>query len=280
MAALLKHDPLSAISEAEATGETAKVFADIRATMKLPMITSIWRTLAGVPGGLQATWKAIKPLFESGYPDILLDQLLKPEFLPIPPLDAKKQLGALGLSEETWAGVGNIIDAYTRSNSLNLLALSALHVEPAGELPQGISAMNAEPIPQLPTLLEYDEIAPKIWQLLLKINQFGASPDEPGLATLWRHLAHWPSFLSVINDVLVPLQEEGAIASSISNVLDVAGIEGRRLALLLSDNAEIPEPARLMIEKYVTHPGLVSRMVAIGNGLSLWLQSDSDIVYG
>ena len=60
MAASLKHDPLSAISEADATGETAKIFADIRATMKLPMLTSIWRTLAGVPDGLQATWKAIK----------------------------------------------------------------------------------------------------------------------------------------------------------------------------------------------------------------------------
>ena len=195
-------------------------------------------------------------------------------------MDAKKQLGTPGLSEEAWVGIRNIVDAYTRSNSLNLLALSALHVEPAGELPQGTPAINAEPIPALPALLERDEIAPEIWQLLLKINQFGASPDEPGLATLWRHLAHWPNLLSDIYDALAQLEKEGAMVGSIRYVLEVAGREGKRLALLLPDNAEIPEPACTMIEKYVTHPGLVARMVAIGNGLSLWLQPDSDITYG
>ena len=38
-----RHDPVSAIAEAEATGETAVIFADIRQTMQLPLITSIWR---------------------------------------------------------------------------------------------------------------------------------------------------------------------------------------------------------------------------------------------
>ena len=35
-----RHDPVSAITEAEATGETAALFADIRETMQLPLLTS------------------------------------------------------------------------------------------------------------------------------------------------------------------------------------------------------------------------------------------------
>ena len=34
-------DPVSAIAEADATGEVAEIFADIRATMDIPMLTSI-----------------------------------------------------------------------------------------------------------------------------------------------------------------------------------------------------------------------------------------------
>ncbi len=62
------HDPVSAIAEADATGETAALFADIRRTMQIPFVTSIWRTLAGVEGGLRAVWTAAKPLYASGQP--------------------------------------------------------------------------------------------------------------------------------------------------------------------------------------------------------------------
>ena len=61
-----RRDPVTAISEAEATGETAQIFADIRETMQLPLITSIWRTLADVDGGLRAAWDGKKPLYLTG----------------------------------------------------------------------------------------------------------------------------------------------------------------------------------------------------------------------
>ena len=37
-------DPVSAIAEEDAVGEVAEIFADIRATMDIPLLTSIWRT--------------------------------------------------------------------------------------------------------------------------------------------------------------------------------------------------------------------------------------------
>lgn len=280
MPATFKHDPLSAIAEAAATGETAKCFADIRTTMRLPLVTSIWRTLAGVDGGLPAAWKAAKPIFESGYPDAVLAALRNPAHLPIPPTSQKKLLERLGLSENEHIVIRQIVDVYTRSNSLNLLVLTALFSAPAGRLPDDKPLTSAIAIPKLPGLMAPEDIDPAIWQLLLNVNQFGASPDEPGLATLWRHLAYWPGVLSIFHDVLAPLQEDGTITRAIAKVIDVARVEGRRLALLRPEDIHLPAPARNMIVKYVTHPGLVARMVAIGNGLSYWLQPDSPIDHG
>ena len=280
MAATYKHDPLTAISEAEATGEIAVCFADIRSTMQLPLLTSIWRTLAGVEGGLQTVWSASKPLFASGFPDSLLTRFQNPSLLPVPSESALVRLKNAGLSRESLEVIQGLVDVYTRSNSLNLLVLTALFANPTDQLEEEKPTQRAIEIPELPRLLEPHEIEPATWRLLLDINEFGASPDEPGLATLWRHLAHWPEALSVLYDALLPLQKNGVISRSIEQVLEVAQAEGSRLATLRPLELQAPEVARLMIKKYVTHPGLVARMVAIGNGLSIWLRSDTGITYG
>ena len=274
-----KHDPLTAISEAEATGETAAIFSDIRATMRLPQLTSIWRTLASVEGGLVSAWQATKPLFESGLPEASLSQLLTPECQAVPTAVAKRQFEALQLSTSSLGDVRNIIATYTRSNSLNLLALSALIAEPAVNVPERPASPPAVTIPKLPVLLEQNDILPSTWHLLNEINRFGASPDEPGLATLWRHLAHWPDVLSVIHSGLAPLQENGTIANAVSNALEVASVAGQHIAALRSSDIPIPEPALAMITKYVTHPGLVVRMVVIGNGLATWMDANTHNAY-
>ena len=56
-------DPIAAIPEAEATGDTAALFADIRATLGLPVVNLVWRHLATIPGGLPWTWDQVKPFY-------------------------------------------------------------------------------------------------------------------------------------------------------------------------------------------------------------------------
>ena len=232
MASSFKHDPLTAISEADATGETARLFADIRDTMQLPLLTSIWRTLAGVDGGLSSAWKAAKPVFTSGFPELLLAKFRNPTILPIPSNAARKRLDTIQAPYRT---IKDIIDVYTRSNSLNFLVLSALYAEPAGNLPGDIPITTRVPTPDLPALLEQKNIAPTTWQLLQNINRFGATPDQPGLATLWRHLSYWPDVLSVFYDALIALQEDASITDSITSVLEIAHDESQRLALIRPD---------------------------------------------
>ena len=62
------YDPVTAMDEATATGETAVLFAEIRQTTRIPRVTSIWRGLAGMGDSLRLARAAAKPIYESGEP--------------------------------------------------------------------------------------------------------------------------------------------------------------------------------------------------------------------
>ena len=62
-------DPLPAIPEAEASGEVADLFADIRATVGVRVVNLVWRHLATMEGALPWAWAAVKPLYLDGLPD-------------------------------------------------------------------------------------------------------------------------------------------------------------------------------------------------------------------
>ncbi|MCF8533828.1 MAG: hypothetical protein K9G48_12550, partial [Reyranella sp.] len=61
--------PFPAIAEASATGETADLFADIRATVGVRVVNLVWRHLATIDGALPWAWAAVKPLYLQGMPD-------------------------------------------------------------------------------------------------------------------------------------------------------------------------------------------------------------------
>ena len=266
------HDPVSAITEAEATGEIAVLFADIRETMHLPLLTSIWRTLVGVEGGVRVAWDAAKPLYETGQPAAALMRLREQATFPIPTPLAPGQLACAGVPPGDLPVIQAIVAAYNRSNGMNLIALTGLVVTPAGTPPNDPVPPAPPPWPALPPLLAQDDIAEDTWTLLQHINRFGAVPGEPGLATVWRHLAHWPGLLALIHAGLAPLQQDGTIRRSIQQVLGIAQVEGARLAQLRPEVVSMPEAAHAMIANYVLNPGLVTRMVAIGHGLAGWLR--------
>ena len=265
------HDPVSAIAEAEATGEIAELFADIRQTMQLPLLTSIWRTLVGVEGELRAVWRVAKPLYETGQPAVALVRLREQATLPVPTPLAPGQLACAGVPPDDLPAIRAIVAAYNRSNGMNLITLTSLVVTPSGMPPDDPLPPAPLPWPALPPLLAQDDMAEDTWMLLQHLNRFGAVPGEPGLATVWRHLAHWPGLLAVIHAGLAPLQRDGTIRRSIQQVLDIAHEEGARLAHLRPEVVSMPEAARAMIANYVLNPGLVARMVAIGHGLARWL---------
>ena len=99
MRADFSYDPVTAVDEASATGETAAIFADIRATMGIPLITSIWRGLADIDNALRTVWDATKPIYLSGHSEGALARVVEQTGLPLPQPLAPTQLACVGVND-------------------------------------------------------------------------------------------------------------------------------------------------------------------------------------
>ncbi len=267
------YDPVSALSEAEATGRTAEIFADIREAMQIPLITSIWRGLAGIEGALEPTWAAVRPIMLSGQPDRALFKLIGHSKPPMPDTLSPDWPVTAGMSIDDARSALAIIRAYNRSNGLNLVALTALVNKRTSESAAAASRVEHIPWPELPTLLEKDEIEPSTWALLERIKHLGADGEDSALATLWRHLAHWPRLLEQVIAGYEPMQQDGRLQNSILEMMERVKDLSGEIDASASDLSTIPAPALETIESYVHQPFAVNRMVAIGHGLQFWLDS-------
>ena len=268
------HDPVHALSEADATGETAEILADIRATMRIPLVTSIWRGLAGIDGGLEAVWAATRPIMLSGQPEAALAQLCDSFSFPAPERAPASLLHDYNVDATVLPSALTVMDAYNRSNGLNLFALTALVQDEQPETEAATAPVTDLEWPDLPRLLEKDEIDPETWGLLERIKHLGATSDSSAIATLWRHLVCWPGLLRLIIDEYEPMQASGELPARIK---EMHGEVTRLAAFIKVDRAAtsgIPEDAMRMVENYVHNPGAVNRMVAIGHGVRQWLGSD------
>ena len=262
----LSYDPVTAIDEAAATGETARVFADIRDTMNIPLVTSIWRGLDGIENSLPNVWAVTKPLFRGGWPEHCLQQVVGEARLP-PLAQTDIHWGNAAGGSNAIAQALVVLDAYNRSNGLNLVALSALFAHPTGD---SCEPLNNDLLhwPVLPRLLARDQIGDTTWNLVRRVNAFGSSSPDGHVATLWRHLAHWPGLLTAVDEALTPLQCNGAITAAAGRVVQLAQREAQTLANWRTTPVEIPLQAEQTIRNYVDSPDRVARMVTIGHMLA------------
>jgi hypothetical protein len=121
------NDPVPAITEAAATGETAVIFNDIRRVLGVDVVNLIWRHLATISGALPWAWATLRPLYLDGTigaeAAALRSELKLPkDLVPFPP----DLLAGAGLSEEAISTIRLILAAYDRTNARALVALSAL----------------------------------------------------------------------------------------------------------------------------------------------------------
>lgn len=268
------YDPVTAIDESAAVGDTALVFAEIRRTMGIPLVTSIWRGLAGMADSLRPAWDAAKPIYESGEPERALARSITAANLPRPEPLAPTALARIGMTEGDVRTVQAVIAAYNRSNGLNLMALAAVIAPTTTESGTVLAAASeASPAqwPPLPPLLPREAIAADTWDIIRRVNAFGASGIDAGIATLWRHLAHWPGFLALIHCGFAPLQSRGLIDETNVRLVALSDAEGARMAHLRPTLSALSPQALAAITGYVRSSTQVARMVTIGHALAWWL---------
>ena len=201
--------PFPAVAEAAATGETAVLFADIRATVGVRVVNLVWRHLATIDGALPWAWAAVKPIYLEGMADCAAVRFRETMSLPV----------LSDLAGEQPKSVDDVLASYDHSNTINLFALGALVAWLRSE-----TAATGEPVagPRLPApdvtlpkIAGPEDVDPETWALVLRLNCFG-DPAQIILASMYRHLAHAPAFLRQVEAALIPVEADGSLARAIA----------------------------------------------------------------
>lgn len=233
-------DPVPAVREDEADGEIASLFADIRTQLGTSSVNLVWRHLATFPGALPWCWHAIAPLYRCGaLAEEARDfrQSLQGPVLPELPPEVRK---VFDLHAEDVARIGATLRGYYVSCTMNILSLNALRLFMDGSPSTTRSAavfLDPAVLPEQPPPIETmarfpgpAEIAPHVTDLAWRLNALGERGDGTILASLYRYLANWPSFLGVTWTLLAPLAADGQLEAAISQCLAQADSRSGQLA--------------------------------------------------
>ena len=183
MSSEISYDPVTVLDEKEAVGSIADIFQDIIDTMNIPLVTSIWRGLAGMENSLAETWLMAKPIYKN-------------------------------------------------------------------EINQNTS------------------------DLIRQVNRIAAPNGvNSNVATLWRHLAHWPSFLQLIHEKLMLLNNDNTIKISITNTSKQLNVNGLNLNYKETFENNLSNQVYFTIKNYVNEETQVIRMVVIGKIIEQWIKN-------
>ena len=263
------YDPVTAISEEQAKGKTAEIFLDIRKTMNIPLITSIWRGLASMENSLEEVWSLTKPIYLSGIPELALTKMINSVYLPTPNKFHHKEFNQKDIKH-----IRDIIKVYNKSNGMNLMALSAFI---SSEYKPSINLINTNIQknifePQFPRLLNKEEISKETWDIVKNINSIGSPKGiNSHVATLWRHLAYWPNFLLLVYKKCIPLEKSGKILKASEDILNYIKEDGINLKRQKA-KYDISEETFSTIQSYVNNTNQVIRMVVLGNIIDKWIK--------
>ena len=262
------YDPVTAISEDQATGKTAEIFLDIKKTMQIPLITSIWRGLAGMNNSLEDVWILTKPIYLSGTPELALNHMLNSISFPIP-----TKFNSEIFNEKDLKHIKEIIKVYTKSNGMNLMALSAFI---KSEYKPRVVISNITPKiveASFPRLLNKEEISNKNWEIVKKVNSLGGIKNKDNhVATLWRHLSYWPNFLDKAYKNIKIFESNGDLMKTQNDVLNYLENNGINLKRQKDKYTNINISTLNTIKNYVCTTNQVIRMVVLGHIMLKWLE--------
>ena len=200
------------ISEDEATGEIAEIFAELRVLCGVPYVSAIHRYLAAKPGFLEWAWAAVGRAYRDGR--IQEAGWQAAAGLSLPPLDPipAAALRAWGLDASALATVRDAAEGFIRVAPVNMVFAGLVKALLDGQAPGGTTICQPwEPpalLPPPPAMVDLAKLDPAARDaVLLFASQMGGKPFVPGL---YRMLGHWPGLVAHLGTVLRPRIESTA----------------------------------------------------------------------
>ena len=264
-------DPIPAVREDAAAGTTAAIFADLRATLGVPFVNLIWRHLATMPGILEWAWALVKPLQASHELREGANALRASVVVPDCARQPSSVYDAVGVSAADRGVIAAMLRDYNAANASNLLSLLVTQSVLAGQSgqprPVTLVSLRQQVRPALPRLLGLDELSPATLALVLELDKFGRFASTQAVASLYRHLAHWPGFLAVVHAALSESHRNGRLRAEHARMRDRA----RKLAvdqiLPFASAPGLPEAsasqaAQASLQIFTSE--MIARMVVLG----------------
>ncbi|WP_089722005.1 hypothetical protein [Candidatus Entotheonella palauensis] len=216
-------DPVPSISEAEAIGATKAIYEDFKAVTGVPVVNLIFRHIATLPGCLEWSWAVLRPLYASGAVATSATHLMDSLEIPAIPRLPHAALRAVGIDAPGEAAINRILDAYNRSNPMNLIALTTLlahlsNPDQATALAPPAASLPTRPLTSesLPPLIAIEDMNAETRTLAQMLNSFGAQGETRTMASMYRQLAHWPGYLAISLTLLHPLHQSGQLQRCVS----------------------------------------------------------------
>jgi hypothetical protein len=268
----MQTDPVPAIREHDAVGSTAEIFADIRETLNVDVVDLIWRHLATMPGALEWVWESLRPLY-LGAAVSRAKSVREGLALPLVPAFSGDALSVAGIDDAALASIRRILDSYQHTNALALVCFSAFLMRFGGSTPQQVSTTGghhrnegSHPIvvrAPLPRLIPVAEMPPALARLVQELNEFGEDSDPDLVASMYRHLAHWPVYLALARTLLVPFHRSGELKSVVARARILGEELGGQMASGISTTPPHQEVDHILcaIRRFVRHP--IARMTGI-----------------
>jgi hypothetical protein len=241
---------LPELLEHEATGDIARIYADIRRLCAVSYVSSMQRHLATRPGWLEWSWAAMHPVFVDGSAQTTAWQVAEAlDVAPLPRL-SRSALRLLGVDASGERAIRTVCDSFIRVSPTNLMFSGLLRRLLAGERPNGTRTTTTAwtapaALPDLPPLVDFNQLTCEARQVMLQLGtDVAGQPFVPGL---YRMLAHWPAYLAHIATVLGPRFDDAgthACCQALLQRLDAAVPTVFACLPALSDTPPMPPPAQ------------------------------------
>jgi hypothetical protein len=270
---------LPEIRQEDASAAVARIYSDIKRASGTPLVNLIYRHLATIPGGLEWVWGCIR--MNWGYDGLLRAAAAMPaaKVAIILPTSLWR---IVGLSDSDLTGIRSVVAQYNLTNAANIIGITALaHVarNPAccsnDAMLDWMEVPSGAPIAAIPSVPNLGALAPDIRSLVYFVNGLGEEGQPTMVASLFRHLALWPSSLAVTTALLASLAQSGELTRLRQETIQAA----ERIAgeLIPSPGVGFPPPPEATREALLRaldlfRTTLIAKMLPVGQILSLALK--------